>query len=99
MTKSEFKALQKDINISLDGKKNIQPYRKAKTRIEEAQQTHNALKMQYIKEGKFINRLNAMHDTEYDLESLWHHVDSREGQRSFTGADYNTLALMMLNID
>ena len=99
MTQSELKNLKTQVEKAIDGKKSVTPYNKAVENLFAALEDHKALINEYIKEGKYINRLNGMHDTADNIEDLIEFVERRKARRNWTYSDHLSFSLILQNID
>mgnify|MGYP001241714239 CR=1 FL=1 len=99
MTQSEFKALKAQVEKAIDGKKSATPYNKATETLFAALKDHKALIKQYIDAGKYINRLNGMHDTADNIEDLIESVERQKVRRNWTYSDHLSYSLILQNID
>jgi predicted RNase H-like nuclease (RuvC/YqgF family) len=99
MTRSEFNNLAKEINTELSTAKNSTKFNKCISKLETALEGHNAQIQEFIKEGRYINRLNGMHDTGDMIEDLIGSVEFSLNTKDWKWNDWSQYSLVLQNID
>ena len=98
MTRNEFKKLVEKVNETLSTAKNSVKFTKCLSMLESALEAHKNQIDEYIRDQKYINRLNGMHDTGYMLEDFISAVEFRLDTKDWNWSDWMQYELSCQNI-